>query len=263
MVAGMDCLQPARLLLLAMLAACASTEQVIEPNAQPLPGVPVEIQAEPLHEPWLAWDLSARLVFERRVHDLQAGPAPEWNAEALTALRAALDEPGARATRAAVLLAHDLGDAAGECLLARLEQRHVAPSRGLDAGDIVAAASLGRRALDHKQVQRLLALVLPGEPHPDLEIRVECAASALASGAEAAAPFLLRVLRTETPAQAQDLRDWERVTTLAWAKGRAAAALAAHTGLVHGFRADGSWAHQMQSANLYARALGLPEFDGR
>lgn len=255
--------QLAQLLLLGLLTACGSTAQV-GPQGTP-PAIKAEqeqIAAAPL-ELWLGWDASTRLAFEQEVLSLQAGTAPSWDEAALEALGQALDEPGPRATRAAVLLAHDISAAASERLLARLEQRHKAPSRGLDAGDIVAAAGLGRRALDASQVQRLLALVQPGEPHPDLEVRVECAASALASGGDEAAPFLVRVLRTETPAQAQDPRDWERVTTLAWAKGRAAEALAAHTGLQHGFRADGSWAHQMQSANLFAKALGLPECDGR
>lgn len=259
----MDCRQLAQLLVLTLLAACGSTAEAIEP------GPPLAAEAEPEkvlevpQEPWLGWDSSARLIFEQDVRSLQAGPAPSWNEATLEALGQALNEPGPRATRAAILLAHDSGEASSERLLARLEGRHKAPTRGLDAGDIVAAAGLGRRALTSSQVERLLVLVQQGNPHPDLEVRVECAASALASGGHAAAPFLIRVLRTETPAQVQDPRDWERVTTLAWAKGRAADALAAHTGLSHGFRADGSWAHQMRSANLFAKALDLPECNGR
>ena len=252
----------AGLLLLASLAACGSTAKVLAPEV-PATAEAHQDQDQSVRRPLSkAWDTSSRLVFEERVRELQSGPAPEWEQAALEAMTLALNEPGPRATRAAVLLSYGTSAAAAQALLARLEQRHKAPSRALDAGDIVAAAALGRRSLSEAQVQRLLDLVQPGDPHPDLEVRVECAASALLAGAGEAAPFLLRVLRTETPAQAQDPRDWERVTTLAWAKGRASRALAQHTGLKHGFRPDGSWAHQMQSANLYAGALDLPEFAG-
>ncbi|MEO0661954.1 MAG: hypothetical protein AAFZ87_10485, partial [Planctomycetota bacterium] len=57
------------------------------------------------------------------------------------------------------------------------------------------------------------------------------------------------VLRAETPDQAKSPRTWERITTLAWVKTRAAEALtrAARTELR--FHPDASWAAQMQEAN--------------
>lgn len=137
---------------------------------------------------------------------------------------------------------------------------------------------------------RMLELACGDAPHPVLAVRTECAAVVLeasvgwvdvsASNALAptdvrsealyrrAAAFLLSVLRAETPDEAKSPRTWERVTTLAWVKTRAAMAMnraaAVHTqwktigGAASGqvatdapvaFRPDGSWAHQMAAAD--------------
>ena len=101
-----------------------------------------------------------------------------------------------------------------------------------------------------------MASLASGEsPHPDLAVRVECASVALAAGRREVVPFLLAILRAETPDQAKSPRTWERVTTLAWVKTRAADALARAGGLEMQFRPDGSWAHQMEEADRLEAAL--------
>lgn len=203
------------------------------------------------------WASEGELRFEARVSSLATGPPLSWSSEALESLSAGLNDPGTRATRAAVLLALDPRDTTSEILLQSLEARHVAPARGLDAGDILAAAALGQRALDGDTIARLLALVNGTRPHPDLEVRVECAATLLGAGMaeEGVAAFLLRVLRAETPAQASDPIDWERVETMSWSKSRAAAALAAHLRLPNDFHPDSPWQEQIDIAARWEAAL--------
>jgi len=168
-----------------------------------------------------------------------------------------LTEPGTSATRAAVLLAHAAagGDgSAREALLVRLERRAHAPSRSEAAGDVVAAAALGDHAGTSGVASRLIDLCQGARPHPELDVRVECAVAALRAERDEVIPFLLGVLRAETPAESPD-RDWPRVTTLAWPKMRAADALARRAGGSHTFRADASWADQMAAANALKTAL--------
>ena len=65
------------------------------------------------------------------------------------------------------------------------------------------------------------------------------------------------MLRAETPAQAEDPPDWERVTTLFWAKRHASGALSEALGTPLTFRPDGSWEHQMNEAAAYEAAMRL------
>lgn len=176
-----------------------------------------------------------------------------WSSAALGALAEGLGTPGGTSLRAAVLLAYDPGPDATDILLSRLEERAVAKERGLDAGDLVAAAALDGRGTE----QSLLPLVLGTSPHPDLEVRVECARTALRAGREEVVPFLLTVLRGLTPAEREHPADWERITTLMWAKSRAAEALSDRLGITCQFRPDGAWEEQMAEADrledLYGR----------
>jgi len=202
------------------------------------------------------------------------------------------------ATRAAVLLGAVLererntarAPRIAALLLARLERREAVEVRGHLGADVVAARSLDSRAFLDGVAGRMLELACGDATHPVLAVRTECAAVVLeanvgwvdvsASNALApidvrgeqlnrrAAAFLLSVLRAETPGEAKSPRTWERVTTLAWVKTRAAMALnraaAVHTqwktngGAVSwevatdapvAFRPDGSWAHQMAAAD--------------
>ena len=212
------------------------------------------------------------------------------------------------ATRAAVLLGAaldraplDPGTAAlsevelAALLLTRLEARHTTDVRGDVGADVVAARALDRRATLANVTDRLLELAAGEDPHPVLAVRTECAAVVLernvgwidvsASRApeegmiapedertraarQRAAAFLLSVLRAETPDEAKSPRTWNRITTLAWSKTRAAesmtraaaaltewrssnGAITAGAGedAVLRFRPDGSWAHQMAEAD--------------
>jgi len=173
--------------------------------------------------------------------------APE-DLRALNAALAGLDEA---AMRAALLLGHSRDPGAAELLIARLEERVEGSDRNSDSADVVAAATLAAWPPEPSFTARLAALSLTGSlpnqsPHPDLEVRVECASSALARGEESVAPFLLRVLRASTPAQHEDPPDWTPKATMAWAKSRAATALSLHLGVSVRFRADASYDDQLR-----------------
>jgi hypothetical protein len=156
--------------------------------------------------------------------------------------------------RAAVLLARG-EDESRAALLRRLEARIEGPARESDAGDIVAAAALARWS-DMELIERLTQLASGPEPHPDLEVRVECAATALAAGALEVTPFLLRVLTAGTPAEVQDPIDWTPTETLAWSKMRAADALAQHAGLDLLYQPDASFEQQLADVARLRAALG-------
>jgi hypothetical protein len=202
------------------------------------------------------WARSSPSSFEQRLAELGLAA---WNPAAIATLKTALDGGDLKAVRAAVLLAHG-AENSRETLLLRLESRVLSPERAGDAGDVVAAAALARWA-DEKTSLRLAALAVGERPHPDLEVRVECAAVALngQAGEEASrlARWLVRVLHAGTPAEAGDAPDWTPTTFLAWAKGRAAAALAERAGIPNRFCADGSFAEQLEVALEFSRRLHL------
>jgi hypothetical protein len=207
--------------------------------------------------PWPDWLALGPRAFEERVEALAAEPKPWMLApQGLVQLVEALGQPGLPATRAAVLLAHAAAagnEQAHEALLTRLERRAYAPSRSEAAGDIVAAAALAAHTDVSKLPARLAALAAGARPHPELDVRVECACVALGARRDEVVGFLLAVLRAETPAQGEI--DWPRTTSLAWAKWRAADALAARAGMVHGFRPDASWQDQMDAADRIEEGL--------
>lgn len=190
------------------------------------------------------WDLVPASAFEERVAALN-GREVRWSADGLLSLAAALELQDAVSARAAVLLGHDRGAGATAVLLARLEQRQTAPARGLEAGDLIAAAALDRAGVD----DALVALVRGPRPHPVLEVRVECARSALRAGREEVVPFLLTVLRALTPAEREHPADWERIETMMWVKSRAGEALSDRLGIQCQVRPDGSWVDQMAEAD--------------
>jgi hypothetical protein len=206
-------------------------------------------------ELFAGWATSSAVAFEQSLLELSGAPAAPWSAATRAELALALAGQDARALRAAVLLGHDPSAAADEVLLGRLEVRATAPSRPRDAADVVAAAALSGRGLERGVPRRLAALAVGPNPHPDLDVRVECAAAALWAGRDEVAPLLVRVLRALTPAERDDPPDWEPVRTLAWAKTRAAEALARRLGEPARFRPDGSWSHQMEEAARLEAAL--------
>lgn len=218
------------------LSSCQATEPA------PLPVVEHSLPA--------TWDTTGVWDFEVLVSDLDERP---WSTSDREVLAAALRDPGPRSIRAAVLLSW--GEAASyESLFEHLEARTPEPDRHGDAAEIVAAAALGRRLVPGR-AERLAALAIGDEPHPDLEVRVECAASALDLGAAEVTPFLLKVLHAGTPAELTDPIDWPPTDTLAWSKSRAAEALSRYTGLPNRFRPDGPFEHQMAESERFEEAV--------
>lgn len=225
------------------LFACTSSPEPAPSNASK------DRAARELPADWRelgAWD------FERLVADLDVRP---WSPAALETLSGALESAEIDSVRAAVLLAWG-ADPAHTRLIEHLELRQPQPTRHGDAAEVVAAAALGRRS-DAELALRLEALAIGPEPHPDLEVRVECAASALDLDRPAVLPFLIKVLHAGTPAELEDPIDWPPQDTLAWSKSRAAEALGRRAGLSCDFRPDGSFQHQMETAARLAKAVGL------
>lgn len=170
------------------------------------------------------------------------------DAATLATLTSALNGEAEVAARAGVLLGASRAPEARMALLARLETRTAAATRS-DIGVDVIAARVLRDGLSREESARLVALSQGAAPHPDLAVRVECARTALlAKGDRAVVPFLLSVLRAETPAQEKSPITWPRITTLAWVKTRAAEALSQAATAELRFRPDGSWAHQAAEA---------------
>ena len=109
-----------------------------------------------------------------------------------------------------------------------------------------------------------MPLAVGARPHPDLEVRVECAATALSAGFKEVVPFLLQVLRIDTFAGQRDQRDFAVSPTTAWARGRAAEALSAYAGVPLTYRFDGPIAHREEAAaQLEALLLPRPSEPGR
>jgi len=224
-------------LALAVLASCHAP---VAPQTAPGRSLPPRWSEVP------TWD------FEQQVEALEPGP---WSEGARLALSLALLPDDEGSVRAAVLLAHGAAPSA-ELLLAHLERREPEDERWEDAAEVVAAAALGPFLADRELARRVAALADGAHPHPDLEVRVECAAQVLARGDDSVIDLLLRVLHAGTPAEHGDPIDWPPQTTLAWSKGRAAEALAARAGVSDRFDPDASWAEQNEAADALERALG-------
>lgn len=248
------------LLVLLALAACQAPPRDAEGAGALLPRGP-ELVLPPdwrtsSPEAFSAW-VRAALPEER------ATPIEKYG---LRELQKALDEvsrplgDGAQdplAVRAAVILGRSRHPPSASILIRRLEKRVLGPERWSDCGDTVAAAALARFPEPARYAQRLVPLAVGTRPHPDLEVRVECAATALHAGFTQVIPFLLQVLRIDTHAGQADRRDFAVSPTTAWARGRAAEALSACAGVPLTYRFDGSIAHREEEA-ARLEALLLP-----
>lgn len=201
-----------------------------------------------------AWIEESSAAFEARL--LAADPGT-WDADFEAALWAALGGEPRAATRAALLLARDDRASTTEGLLQLLERRLEYPERPDDAGACTAAANLAQRELLPEQIDRLEALALD-RPHPDVEVRTECAIAAFTHGRRSAGRFLVRVLRIDTASEAVDgpLTD---STTTAWARGRAATCLTDAFGLERVNWTDASLAERERRADELSRLLGEPD----
>jgi len=158
---------------------------------------------------------------------------------ALEELASALELMDQSSVRAAVILGRSRHNASGDVLLRRLQIRALGPNRTSDAGDVVAAAALAQFPAP-RLYWPVVRMADGKNPHPDLEVRVECASTALAAGYDRVIPFLLKVLRIDTWDGEKDERDFARSTQTAWARTRAAQALSARAGVPVSFRADAS-----------------------
>ncbi len=169
-------------------------------------------------------------------------------------LQAALAETPATSVRAAVLLGRSRDPAAGQILAARLEQRVAGAERISDSGDVVAAGALVPLC-DAALAGRLAALAIGPAPHPDLDVRVECARTALRAGRDDVAPFLLSVLRIGTRAGRAEGTFWPPPPHTAWPRERAAEVLAWRAGLENHYSADASLDDRDREAERFAAKL--------
>jgi hypothetical protein len=150
-------------------------------------------------------------------------------------LSSALRGDDALALRALELLARCSDALAGEILLQRLERR--APSRGElgVAVDLAAAAALRDFGESRNAGTRLESLAYGRRPHPELEVRVECACSALRLGREKASPFLLAILKHGTRLAVASSA-WKPIPEMGFCQRRAAEALCERAGQPCRFR---------------------------
>jgi len=207
------------------------------------------------------WDTVEPRAFEELLAEsFPPGGIVYFDRAGRLALVEALDRMDAVSVRAALLFAHSRHPKSAGRLLRRLQEREQSPDRGGDAGDIVAAAALPRFP-NAAELYRdeLRALAVGRKAHPDLEVRVECAVSAMALGDDAPIPFLLQVLRIDTFAGRSGVRDFETDEHTAWARGRAAHALSLRAGVPVDYRTDGSIADREREAARLERLLRTEE----
>lgn len=197
--------------------------------------------------------------FERLLDEhLPLGTSTELPPAVLEQLARTLAGPPGEATRAALWLARAHHPAASEVLIAHVEERRTGPARADDVGAAVAATALGRAPLARETLPRLRELAVGANPHPDIEVRVECALAVLDAGDRSVVPLLVRVLRIDTPSEAREGPLTDSPTT-AWVRGRADRALTALLGRPYRDRTDApfaereAWADELERELLGAR----------
>ena len=157
---------------------------------------------------------------------------------------------------AAIWLARSRDTRSAEVLLAKLEERVLSPDRGGDAADVIAAAGLAEFGSNLSYGTRLAQLASGETPHPDLEVRVECARSALLLRDDQPIEFLISVLLIGTDKGRESGEFWPAPLRSAWARERAAEILAWRSGLRNRYSADASIGdREREAARL---ALQLP-----
>ena len=247
-------------LLLPAWSACGS------PGRSGLPERDLAASRSPAPAPGpdlLGWDEVSPLAFEELVESQLPGDRViELDDFLLAHCERRLDVQDPGSVRAAVILGRSRCARAAEVLMRRLEKRVLGPARNSDAGDTVAAAALAGHPDGATYAARCEALAVGPDPHPDLEVRVECAVTALAFERDAVIPFLLTVLRIGTWKGLEDGRDFEASDTTAWARGRAAEALSRRADVPVTYRTDASIVfreEETERLHRTLRAMGLVE----
>jgi hypothetical protein len=157
---------------------------------------------------------------------------PSGFEELSSALRGADEELSLRALE---LLARCSDPLAGELLLQRLERR-TAPRGELGATvDIAAAMALRAFPAVRNAGGRLESLGFGPRPHPDLEVRVACACSALRLGPVRGIPFLLSILKHGTRIAVAS-SSWKPIRDMSFCQRQAAEALCERAGRPCRFR---------------------------
>lgn len=250
--------------LLFLLGACRlGAQKEEEPPFDPGP----EYELAPVWAPPADWATMPAFEFERMVErDLPEATITPIREDARRELTEALERLDPTSVRAAVILGRSRDNESGAILLRQLQKRMLGPERGSDAGDVVAAAALARFPRPERY-WRVVRMSEDANPHPDLEVRVECACTALSMGIDRVIPFLLEVLRIDTWDGLADRRDFPTSTTTAWARTRAAQALSQRAGVPLTYRADASIAAREREARrleelLLSREDVAPEPDG-
>ncbi len=242
----------------ALLVACRSTDgSALFPTEERRP-------KPPLHDTLVLpddWSTMPVVAFERfALEALPEGMRTPLFKDDVRALSAALDDEDVTvAARAAILLGRSRSEPAGKALMSRLARRVGEPfvtpeNRNRDAPDVIAAAALARFH-NPERWWKIVRLVDGKNPHPDLEVRVECAATALHIGQDRVIPFLLKVLRIGTWAGQADRWEHEPPPFTTWARGRAAQALSTRAGVPLTYHPDAPLAVREREARRLEEAL--------
>ena len=248
--------------LLALTLACASRPAPAPSPRTPhlgwSPGaLPTPAQANQPRPSTTAWQSLSPAAFEAWLPSVALSPAlPAEELDQLADLAAASNDDAPTALRAALILATLDREPAAARLADLLEARRPHPERPADAADVAAAAYLGTCAFAETLdlAARLAVLASDAGAHPDLEVRTECARSALFLGRNDVAPFLLRLTRLGTVLGRERDGDWHTHTTTTWSRNRAAEALAERLGIPCPYRGDASLVEREQAARALEAA---------
>ena len=248
-----------------LLAACKSGDH--QPDISALTHIP-KLPVAAVWQPPADWaTISPKDFEELALSALPDDVVTPLTPDALRMLTEALDRMDASSIRAAVLLGRSRSEAAGAGLIHRLQRRQVGPDRNSDAADVIAASALTRFPRPERY-WRVVRLVNGTNPHPDIEVRVELACTALRIGIDRVIPFLLQIVRIGTWDGQKDTLDFEPTDTTAWIRGRAAAALSERAGTPFTYQTDAPIAMREREARRLADLLlktgeEAPEVDYR
>lgn len=256
------------------LVSCVATPE--ERSASPNPSGTDSVQGatqedlptfygDLLWSPIKGWKTCPRIDFENMLAFQLAAPPASLTEDSLASLSSmtaawleqTASEPGHAELqmRAVLILAACRTPDADGMLLDLLSARTPIPTRHADAAMVVAAAHLALSTVSTAPAT-LTALACGSNPHPDLEVRTECARSALGHSRTEVIPTLLSITRLGTPLGLARDGDWHTAQLTTWSRNRAAEALAEYAGIPCPYRGDGS-IEQREAASLALEAALL------